>query len=78
MSITHSFLTLDATVAVATNTLRSMQRIEDAEAYFEAICDAGVASAVHYGARCAGHESTPFNDGNTVFILVHCSRSHAG
>ena len=35
--------------AVATNTLRKMERREDAEAYFSAVCDAGVASAVHYG-----------------------------
>ena len=26
-----------------------MERREDAEAYFSAVCDAGVASAVHYG-----------------------------
>ena len=38
--------------AVATNTLRSMHKTEDAEAYFQAICDVGIASAVHYGTRC--------------------------
>lgn len=51
--VTRSVLTCNAIVAVATNTLRSMHRTKDAEAYFQAICDVGVASAVHYGTRCA-------------------------
>jgi hypothetical protein len=41
--------------AVATNTLRSMRRTEDAAAYFQAICDVGVASAVHYGKCCVDY-----------------------
>lgn len=41
-------------MSVATNTLRGMGNPADAERYFKAICDAGVASAVHYGASTRG------------------------